>query len=98
MGAYSGNASDQVFSCGRRRAQFHKGFRKVQCCPAILDTRDPEEELGGQLFHRERANTRLSELGRIVMPHLQSVYDQTHAAKRIAVSRRQRCDSASCAR
>lgn len=43
-----------------------------------------EEELGGQLFHRERANTHLSELGRIVMPHLQSVYDQTHAAKRIA--------------
>jgi LysR family transcriptional regulator, hydrogen peroxide-inducible genes activator len=43
-----------------------------------------EEELGGQLFHRERANTHLSELGRIVMPHLQGVYDQTHAAKRIA--------------
>src|SRR5262249_19939044 len=43
-----------------------------------------EEELGGQLFHRERANTHLSELGRIVMPHLQSVYDQARAAKSIA--------------
>jgi LysR family transcriptional regulator, hydrogen peroxide-inducible genes activator len=30
------------------------------------------------------ANTHLSELGRIVMPHLQSVYDQTRAANRIA--------------
>ena len=43
-----------------------------------------EEELGGQLFHRERANTHLSELGRIVMPHLQSMYEGSHAAKRIA--------------
>jgi len=43
-----------------------------------------EEELGGQLFHRERANTHLSELGRIVLPHLQSIYDESHAAKHIA--------------
>ena len=28
-----------------------------------------ELELGGPLFHRERANTHLSELGRIVKPH-----------------------------
>jgi LysR family hydrogen peroxide-inducible transcriptional activator len=40
-----------------------------------------EEELGGQLFHRERANTHLSELGRIVMPHMQSVYEGLQVAK-----------------
>lgn len=33
-----------------------------------------EEELGGQLFHRERANTHLSELGRLVKPHLEEVF------------------------
>jgi LysR family hydrogen peroxide-inducible transcriptional activator len=43
-----------------------------------------EEELGGQLFHRERANTHLSELGRTVRPHLQQVYDTTHVAKELA--------------
>jgi LysR family transcriptional regulator, hydrogen peroxide-inducible genes activator len=43
-----------------------------------------EEELGGPLFHRERANTHLSELGRMVLPHLQHVYDRAQEAKRQA--------------
>ncbi len=43
-----------------------------------------EAELGGPLFHRERANTHLSELGRIVRPHLQQVYDESQAVKRLA--------------
>jgi LysR family transcriptional regulator, hydrogen peroxide-inducible genes activator len=43
-----------------------------------------EEEMGGALFHRERANTHLSELGRMVMPHLQQVYGQSQAAKQTA--------------
>ena len=43
-----------------------------------------EEEMGGALFHRERANTHLSELGRMVMPHLQHVYGESQAAKRAA--------------
>jgi LysR family hydrogen peroxide-inducible transcriptional activator len=33
-----------------------------------------EEELGGPLFHRERANTHVSELGRLVKPHLQQIF------------------------
>ena len=41
-----------------------------------------EEELGGPLFHRERANTHLSELGRMVKPYLEQVYGQADAAKR----------------
>jgi LysR family transcriptional regulator, hydrogen peroxide-inducible genes activator len=43
-----------------------------------------EEELGGALFHRERANTHLSELGRMVMPHLMQVWSQTQATKNLA--------------
>jgi LysR family hydrogen peroxide-inducible transcriptional activator len=43
-----------------------------------------EQELGGPLFHRERANTHLSELGRMVRSHLQQVYDESRAAKRLA--------------
>lgn len=43
-----------------------------------------EEELGGPLFHRERSQTHLSELGRMVMPHMQDVYEESKAAKRIA--------------
>ena len=44
-----------------------------------------EGELGGPLFNRERANTHLSELGRMVKPYLEQVYGQAHAAKREAL-------------
>src|SRR5688572_11805595 len=44
-----------------------------------------EQELGGQLFHRERANTHLSELGRMVKPYLEEVFAQAQAAKRQAL-------------
>lgn len=40
-----------------------------------------EDELGGPLFHRERNNTHLTELGRMMEPHLAEVYAQTEAAK-----------------
>jgi DNA-binding transcriptional LysR family regulator len=44
-----------------------------------------EEELGGPLFHRERANTHLTELGRIVTPYLKDLYNQSLEAKRKAM-------------
>src|SRR4051794_11915832 len=44
-----------------------------------------EEELGGALFHRERANTHLSELGNMVFPHLKQVYERTLVAKQEAL-------------
>jgi len=44
-----------------------------------------EEELGGALFHRERANTHLSELGRMVRPYLEQVYAQAREAKQTAL-------------
>ena len=43
-----------------------------------------EDEFGGPLFHRERANTHLSELGRQVHGHLKHVHEQSLAAKLLA--------------
>ena len=43
-----------------------------------------EEELGGLLFHRERESTHLTDLGHMVRPHLQSVYDHSRLAKRLS--------------
>src|SRR5262245_34522600 len=43
-----------------------------------------EDELGGPLFHRERANTHLSELGRMVHAHLLQVHDEAQRAKQVA--------------
>jgi LysR family transcriptional regulator, hydrogen peroxide-inducible genes activator len=43
-----------------------------------------EDELGGPLFHRERANTHLSELGKVVKPYLQDVYCGSENARRKA--------------
>lgn len=40
-----------------------------------------EYELGGPLFHRERGNTHLSELGRMMLPYLQSVEESCRAAR-----------------
>jgi DNA-binding transcriptional LysR family regulator len=45
-----------------------------------------EHELGGPLFHRERQNTHLSELGRMMLPYLEQIYAQTEAAKQHAKS------------
>lgn len=44
-----------------------------------------EDELGGPLFHRERSNTHLSELGRIMQPHFKQVYSQAQQAKQQAL-------------
>lgn len=45
-----------------------------------------EHELGGPLFHRERNNTHLSELGRMMAPYLESVANSARAAKSAAIS------------
>jgi DNA-binding transcriptional LysR family regulator len=43
-----------------------------------------EEELGGDLFRRERALTHLTELGRIMLPLLTQAYDTAASAKTLA--------------
>ena len=40
-----------------------------------------EHELGGPLFHRERQRTHLSELGRIMLPYLTNIFEQSEAAR-----------------
>jgi DNA-binding transcriptional LysR family regulator len=43
-----------------------------------------EAELGGELFRRERSRTHLSELGRMVLPHLREIHARADLAKREA--------------
>ena len=45
-----------------------------------------EDELGGTLVHRGHGKTRLSELGRMVEPHLSEVYQRAEATKRQAAA------------
>lgn len=40
-----------------------------------------EHEFGGPLFHRERGNTHLSELGRTVLPYFEAISSQVQAAR-----------------
>lgn len=45
-----------------------------------------EEEFGGLLFNRERSLTHLTELGRMVLPHLEQTYEAAEAATSLASS------------
>ena len=45
-----------------------------------------EDELGGPLFHRERARTHLSELGRVMRPYLEETYRQSQQAREAAAT------------
>ena len=41
-----------------------------------------EDELGGELFRRERARTHLTDLGRMMKPHLEQVVESAQRATR----------------
>ena len=43
-----------------------------------------EDELGGPLINREQKNTHLSELGRMMTPYFQTIYDQSVSARATA--------------
>jgi len=43
-----------------------------------------EEELGGPLFRRERSRTHLTDLGRLMLPHLERTFEAAEAAKLLA--------------
>jgi LysR family transcriptional regulator, hydrogen peroxide-inducible genes activator len=43
-----------------------------------------EEELGGALFNRERANTHMTELGRVMKPHLEQMWHMAQATRGLA--------------
>ncbi len=40
-----------------------------------------EEELGGELFRRERRRTHITDLGKLMKPHLEQIYAASEAAK-----------------
>ena len=40
-----------------------------------------EAELGGELFRRERSRTHLTDLGKLMRPHLETIYAASEAAK-----------------
>lgn len=46
-----------------------------------------EDELGGDLFVRDRAGCRLTTLGKLMQPRLQKAHDETRQAKAEAVRR-----------
>lgn len=43
-----------------------------------------EEEFGGPLFRRERSLTHLTDLGRLMLPHLERTFEAAQAAKQLA--------------
>lgn len=43
-----------------------------------------EDELGGPLFRRERSRTHLTDLGRLMLPHLERTFEAAEAAKQLA--------------
>ncbi|MEM7120511.1 MAG: LysR family transcriptional regulator [Pseudomonadota bacterium] len=49
-----------------------------------------EDELGGELFRRERARTHLTDLGRMMKPHLEQVVESAQRATKDAVAFRTR--------
>lgn len=49
-----------------------------------------EDELGGPLIYRERSLTQLTELGRAMLPHLETAYGAAEAATRQAAAFRRR--------
>lgn len=49
-----------------------------------------EEELGGELFRRERARTHLTDLGRMMKPHLEQVVEASQNARQDAAAFRSR--------
>jgi hypothetical protein len=63
--------------------------RAAKCCgvaqPSLtIAIKTLERELGGPLFHRERGNIRLSELGQAIAPFLENLNWCAQAAKRKA--------------
>lgn len=68
----------------------HGGFsRAAQACgvsqPALTTAvKRLEQEVGGDIFHREGKRLVLSELGRLVKPHLEKLFDEKDAAMEVA--------------
>ena len=49
--------------------------------PSPRRSRKLEEELGGELFRRERKRTKLTDLGRLMKPHIEAIQRASEAVK-----------------
>lgn len=66
---------------------FARAAKRCSVSPSALTRaiQQLEHEMGGPLFHRERGNTHLSELGRIMLPYLALVDESCRAARHQAL-------------
>src|SRR5271166_5439635 len=78
----------RYFLAAARTLNFTKAAEECHVAQPSLSRaiKNLEEELGGELFRRERALTHLTELGRLVMPMLKQCYDSALGAKSLADS------------
>jgi len=76
----------RYFLAASKRLNFTKAAEEcgVSAPSLIRGIKLLELEFGGPLFNRERSATHLSELGRIALPHLEQVHQQSLDAKRKA--------------
>lgn len=85
-GCCDGDASDPILFALCEDLNFTQATKRCGVSqPALTRAiRKLEEEFGGVLFHRERGNTHVSELGRNVLPYLRQIYEGAESAKRQA--------------
>lgn len=76
----------RYFLAVARELNFSKAAEACQVAQPSLSRaiKKLEDEFGGPLFHRERARTHLSELGRMIKPHLEQLFEQAEAAAKEA--------------
>jgi DNA-binding transcriptional LysR family regulator len=69
-----------------REQNFSRAARACEVAQPSLSRaiKSLETELGGVLFHRERQRSRLTELGQMMLPHLENIYASAVSAKRLS--------------
>ena len=73
----------RYFLAAARRLNFTKAAEELRVAQPSLTRaiQKLEAELGGLLFRRERSNTHLTDLGRMMLPHLQASFTAAETAK-----------------
>ena len=70
------NFTQAAANCGIRQPTLTRAIGKL------------EEQLGGALFNRERSQTHLTELGRMILPHLKQCHDGALDIQALALEKR----------
>ena len=70
------NFTQAAANCGIRQPTLTRAIKKL------------EEQLGGELFYRERSYTHLTELGRLMLPRLKQCHDSAMDAQVLALENR----------